>query len=222
MKLIDVAESIDKSKNNQEYVDISKVCEELSIDFFGWIEQDRLTAFWIGKWMCTDSYVGYRMYFLDDEPVAVSTQTGRKSDEQFEWFGEEAAQRVQEYLLSIIPTRDLRIVTEDLNTDIGETYKIHYNSNVLDWTKARYNGEPIEFIERIRDNPDYGIDTKSKVRLSSGEEKIVDIEDLDFVFFLKENSIEKGLDEKLKIATGKVSSTPKGISNRHVDVQIHK
>lgn len=187
MKLRDIAKKIDKSKKNQDEVDISNISEELDINFYGWIEQDRLVCYWIGNWYCTDSWVGYRMYFLDDEPVAVSTQNGRKSDEQFEWFGKETACKVRDYILSIIPKEELSIKLCSLDDDIGDSYKISFNTQVLDWSRAKYEGEPIEFIERIRENPDYGIDQKSRVKLSSGEEIIVDIKDLDFAFCLKKD-----------------------------------
>lgn len=187
MKLRDIAKNIDKSKENQDEVCIPDICEELNINYCGWIDQERLICYWIGNWYCTDSWVGYRMYFLDNEPVAVSTQNGRKSDEQFEWLSEEVFCKVRNYILSIIPKEELNIRLCSLDDDIGDSYKISFNTQVLDWSRARYKGEPIEFIERIKENPDYGIDQKSRVGLKSGEEIIVDIDDLDFAFCLKKD-----------------------------------
>ena len=187
MTLKEIAEKIDKSKKNEEYVDLEKVAYEFEIydHRIADVEQERLKAYWIGCWYCTDAWVGFRMYFLDDKPVAVSTQGGRKSDEEFEWFGADTVKTVREYILSLVAEKPVNVVISDIDNDIGDGYGIGFNCEVLDWTKARYNGEPFEHIERIKETPDYGIDTKNKIRLPNGEEKIVDIREMTFAFNLK-------------------------------------
>ena len=98
MKIIEIANKIDKSKKNEEFVETDQFSDEFGYEF-DWVEQDRLKSYWIGNWYCTDSYVGFKMYFLNDVPVAVSSQSGRKSEEKFEWFSEELALRVRDYLI---------------------------------------------------------------------------------------------------------------------------
>ena len=186
MKLIDIANKIDKSNKNESYVNTDQFSSELNYEF-DWIEQDRLKAYWIGNWYCTDSYVGYRMYFLDDEPVAFSTQVGRKCNEIFNWFSKELALKTRDYLISIMPNNkedDLNFNLCDINKDVGGNYKIEYNSQILNPDKAVYNGKPIKILERIKEIPDWGIDKKLKIQLSNGEERIVNIEELDFKFHL--------------------------------------
>lgn len=186
MKLIDIAKKIDKSDKNMSEIDISKICEQLDINFYGWIEQNRLKCYWIGSWYCTETQVGYRMYFLDNELVALSIQNGRKSDERIKWINKKAAEDVKNYIIYIIPREELFVETFDLNEDIGNSFKIEFNNNIIDWSKARYHGEKIEFIKRIRETPDYGIDDKSLFRMPNGEEKIININDIDFLFNIKE------------------------------------
>lgn len=103
MKLIDIANKIDKSKKNESHINITDFDSEFNINLDYYIEQDRLKAYYIGNWYCTDSYVGCRMYFFDDEPVAISFQQGRKFDEEFRWFSKDNALKVRDYLLSLMP-----------------------------------------------------------------------------------------------------------------------
>ena len=186
MKLIDIANKINKSEKNESYVDTDQFSSEFNYEF-DWIKQDRLKAYWIGNWYCTDSYVGYRMYFLDDGPVAISSQMGRKCNENFEWFSKELAWKVREYLISIMPKveeDELNITIGNINEEVGNGYKIHYNTQILNPKNAMLNGELVEILERIKDTPDYGIDKNLKVKLSNGEIKIINIEDLDFKYHL--------------------------------------
>jgi len=185
MKLIDIANKIDKSQKNESYVDIEDFSSEFDFDFGFNLQQDKIKAYWIGNWYCTDSYVGYRMYFLDDEPVAVSMQTGRKSNETFEWFSKELALKVKDYLISLMQKDDeLNIKICDINRDIGDSFKISFNGEILNPKNATYNGESIEILERIKDTPDWGIDEMLKIKLGNGEEKILNVRDLDFKFNL--------------------------------------
>lgn len=179
MKLIDIAKRIDKSTENENWVDIQELGYELDINV-DYTEQDRLKSYWIGNWYCTDSYVGYKMYFLDDEPVAFSTQTGRKSDENFEWFSLDCVKKVREYLLSLIVKEEgINVSICDINEEIGDSFKIQFNGEILNKDRVMLNGEKVEILERIKNKP-YGIDTELKVKLSSGKEKHVNVRDLDF------------------------------------------
>ena len=191
MTLKEIAEKIDKSEKNRDYISFDALLYEFNMQEF-YIDYDepeakRLEAYWIGHWYCTDSWVGYRMYFLDGEPVGVSTQKGRKCEEMFEWFSNEAADKVRDLLYKLCNADDaLCVKVTDINEDIGDYYNIHFNSQVLDWSKARYKGEKITFIERIKESPDYGIDTEIKAQLPSGEITIIDINDIEFAFNLSE------------------------------------
>lgn len=188
MKLIDIANRIDKSKSNEAYIDTSNFNDEFQCDF-DYIDEsrmDKLKAYWIGSWYCTDSCVGYRMYFLNDKPVAFSAQIGRKYNEEFEWFSKELALEVRNYLISLIPIEGFHFSICDINKEVGDTYKIDFNDNLLTENKNRtiLNGKPIEILERIRETHDYGMDTLLRIKLQNGEEKIVDIREIDFKFYL--------------------------------------
>ena len=181
MKLIDIANKIDKSQKNESYVDIEDFNSEFDFDFGFNLQQDKIKCYWIGNWYCTNSYVGYRMYFLDDEPVAFSIQNGRKSSEEFKWFSKELALKVKDYLISLMPNdNELNIELCDVNDDIGDSFKISFNNQILNPKRATYNGESIEILEEVR--AIWGIGTKLKIELLSGEEKYIDIKEIDFKY----------------------------------------
>ena len=181
MRYVDITNNINKTSKNESWIDIDVIGEELNLDLFNQsIDAERLKAYWIGQWYSTDEYVGFRMYFLDDIPVCFSVQEGRKTDEVFTWFSRENACRVREYLISLMKEKDDEVSVDvcDINSEAGDGYHIVFSENVLDWSKATLNGKPVQFIERIRDNPDYGIDTKIKIRDCNNEVLNVDVRDL--------------------------------------------
>lgn len=192
MKLIEISNKIDKSNRNESYVDVTDFTREFQYDF-DYIEQDRLKAYWIGNWYCTDSYVGYRMYFFDGEPVAISSQLGRKSDEEFEWFSEELALKVRDYLISLMIKKEVQLNFDicDPNEEIGDGYKIQFNSQILNPEHACYNGEPVKILERIKETPDWGIDKELKVQLPSGEVTQMNINDLTFRYHVLSDGVDQ-------------------------------
>lgn len=180
MKIIDIAKKIDKSSQNEDWIDTTVIGDELGVDI-PYVEQDRLKCYWVGNWCCTDTYVGYRMYFFDDEPIAFSVQNARKSDENFHWFSQELTVKVRDYLLTLIieEENDLHVAICDINQDLGDNFKIDFNGQIITKDKVTLNDEKVEILERIKNEP-YGIDTELKVKLLNGEEKHVNIQDLDF------------------------------------------
>lgn len=202
MKIIDIAKIIDKSQENESFVDLEQLQQELDLHVYGYAEQERLKAYWVENWLCTDTCVGGRMYFFDGEPVAYSYQSARKSHEQFAWFSQEAAEKVRDFVQELSKEK-LTVNICDINEDIGDSYKIEYLSEVLDWSMARYNGFPIELVEIIKDDNDYyGFDAKLKISIpSNGQQHIVKVQDLDFVFHLLDSQSLPSLDSQIQSAS---------------------
>lgn len=205
MKVKDIAKNIDKSEaNNTQHIDFDALANDLGVPFS--FDQDppdnRLQAYWVANWYCTDSWVGDRLYFFDNEPVAYSVQNGRKDDEHFFWFSEEAARKVKVYVLSLIARENNHFTVCDINEDIGDSYKINYLSQVLDWSMARYHGQPIELVEIIKDEKDYyGFDAKLRIKITdNGEEHLIEVKDLDFVYHLCEPQKNPSLDNQIQTA----------------------
>lgn len=100
------------------------------VDFY-WSSDDRLKCYFIQRWLCTDTEVGTRAYFLDGEFVALSNQTARKSDETFTFASEKAAAKVKEYITFLAnEERSHKIVLQesDLEEECEDTFTIDFSS----------------------------------------------------------------------------------------------
>lgn len=132
MKLSDIIENLDKSKQNEEWVNIETLFEEFGLSYEYSQEscqQTSLKSYWICNHLCTDTWVGFKAFFLNDEFVGLSRQSARKSSEEFEW---KDAEKVFNYLLTFTekPCFD-KINTVSLDEDFGEGYYIEYSSQLL-------------------------------------------------------------------------------------------
>ena len=187
MKLRELISRVKKDPLYLHKVDIyDDFCLNFHIEFYGWIEQERLTSYWIGNWYCTDTDVGYKVYYFDDNPVAVSSQNCRKGKDRFEWITQGDYFKVKEYVQSLVDekTKPESIPLADLDEEMGEGYKISFNSQLFDYHKdiAMLNGEPVTIIEVIKTDK-YGIDKEVIVQTKDGTKKFIkDIETLDFKY----------------------------------------
>lgn len=189
IKLIDIVKSINlDGEKMQSDVDWDDLASELELDKYGlYFEQERLKAYFIEKWYCTDSYVGYRAYFFDGKFVALSYQVGRKYDEVFEFVSVEDAQILKDYIKSLIGEEEevLRVSILDVEQEIDEFHKIEYNSQILH-KSAYYNGEKVQIIKsnyqsegHLSDNYFHSVE----IEISKGITRIVDCRELLFSRF---------------------------------------
>lgn len=191
MKFLELIEKLDKSEENEAYVDLENIAEDLDINLYNYIKQDRLKSYWILHWYCIDSWVGTKAYFFDNEFVCYSVQTGRKSDEEFEWISMEAAKKVRDYIFSLMEVREnnLYINLMDKEEDVLDGYYLYCVEEVVGrkhWERALYNGESFEFIESIKEVPDYGVGKKIRIKLKDGTIKEVKMKDILFKYNIKE------------------------------------
>jgi hypothetical protein len=165
-----------------------------------WSDDTRLKCYFIKKWYCTDSYVGMRVYFLDDEFIAISNQTGRKMTEEFEFVSKDLALKLRSYLESLVNDDEnppqLNIIDEkQLDAEISSTYKIEYNSQILH-KEAFFHGKKVEIIKKSYSwkekveiiKKGYSWEEKDKyfhtveIKLSNGKKEEIDCRDLDFEY----------------------------------------
>jgi hypothetical protein len=96
--------NIDRTKMERKWVDIYDMCER-EFDIYEHIEQPednvRLTYCYYHRWICTDTEVGIRVWYLDGVPVCVSWKPYRKSNEEYGWINEESFHNVRKYLESL-------------------------------------------------------------------------------------------------------------------------
>jgi len=123
-----------------------------------WSDDTRLKSYWVKVWYCTDSYVGIKAYFLDEELVCISDKVARKDSEDFEFVSKETFKKVKEYLKSLIQETEEEdcICLIDFEQEMGENYTVSYNTQILH-KNALYKGEIVEIIKTYFgfNTPDY-------------------------------------------------------------------
>ncbi len=103
MTLKELVDSVDKT-DKEGYISLDALAFEVGINEFLKDDQDpRLKCCWTkANWICTDTRVGIRVYYLDGEIVCISSQIGRKYPEEFEWVSEKTFKNVRDFILSKI------------------------------------------------------------------------------------------------------------------------
>ena len=194
MKIKDLIQRVNKSKEFEEEVDFEEFCSIFHLDYnYENIEQDRLMSYWIGNWYCTDQTVGYRVYYFDNEVVCLTVQNGRKCGEEFEWISKELYYKVKNYVQEVAVRKDI-IPLQDLEAEIGGFYKIEFNGQLYSHHhKIPYlNGEKVSIVS-VNRVPGFMEDSMFsstckmvRVEFENKETKWVNIRDLDFPFNLVE------------------------------------
>lgn len=115
MKIVDLLMKLDTSEANEDkWVDINSLAERhFDIYNLPYTDEHEIKVYWLGKHLCTDTNVGYRVYYFRDQRVAVSCQPARKSDEVFYWVGIDEYKLVYQYLLSLVETPEIEILNLD-------------------------------------------------------------------------------------------------------------
>ena len=128
MKIKDLIKNVNKTKQFEDKIFIGDFAEKaFDLQYIqNWDDQTRLIAYYLGNWCCTDSCVGYKIYFFDDKPVAVSSQLGRKSTEEIEWISKEDFKTVKDYIMSFAEEFEDSPSIVDLEQDFGTEYKVEF------------------------------------------------------------------------------------------------
>lgn len=96
-------DTIDVSKM-EKYIDFYSMCES-EFEIYEYLEQpadnERLTYCYYYSWICTDTQVGIRVWYFDNQPVCISWKPSRKSSEAFAWLSVECFYQVRNYALSL-------------------------------------------------------------------------------------------------------------------------
>lgn len=197
MTVLELSKIIDKSPENTCHINLEEILYDVfdlninweTVEAFENKNGKRFSAYWVAPHYCTDSWVGERIYFFDGEPVAYSTQKGRKCNEEFYWLSEAAANKVYRYGIEIMASQMPTVSYYSADEDLGNSYKIEYISQVLDWRYARYHGKPISNVEIIKDETDYhAIWGQVKFTTTDGETRMVPVSALDFLYHVTAES----------------------------------
>lgn len=126
MKISELLTKLDMTKANEDWVDLDSIAQRyMDIYHLPYVAEHELKAYWLGKHLCTDTDVGYRVYFLRGELIAISCQTARKSDEVFYWVGLDEFKKLQQYVLSLTETPEINLL--DLDEEMPDMYSLGGN-----------------------------------------------------------------------------------------------
>lgn len=188
LKLLDALSKVDRSQPAQ-YVDSFELVDALSIDSYGAIPvafEERVTSYWLIKWLCTDTWVGLRALYFDDELVGQIWQDARKSSAVITFVSIASAERLRDYLLTANPESKYPLINPA--EELEDTYGVAYSSQLL-VTSGLYQNKPVTVVEdSIIRGHSGSIDAWSKIRVRTvnGEEIKISLEDFDIPLHMKQ------------------------------------
>jgi hypothetical protein len=169
MKLSEAIYKVDRS--DPQWPDVEIFARDLGLEAYGLDSEfaERVKGHYLAKWMCTDTWVGTQVFYLDDEPVAISTQSGRKSDENLYFISKEAGEKVREFILSLMSEDEAQeLQLADLDEEIGDHYNVTYGSQLL-VKEGFYQGSLVTVVKEYHMYIDIDKWQTIDVRLQNGE-----------------------------------------------------
>lgn len=186
MKLIEAIHNVDRSEDNtftfNEEIVEAVGCDPYNLDHDN-PNTERLKLHYISKWLCTDTWVGACVYYLDDMPMAISTQIARKDSINFKFMSSEAFCKLRDFFISIsISNLHDMITNEEWNEEIGEFYHINYGSQLLLTKEGFYKGVPVTVVKEYKNIEKWGV---IGVKFPSGEIKDIKLKNFDIPYMVK-------------------------------------
>ena len=182
-QLIEKASQLPKQEYNLWDEDLLSAVG-LDIYYHNYDDPVNLTTNHLKQWYCTDTWVGIDVIYLNNSPVAVTNQVGRKIDVNIYFLSEEAKNSVKDYLISLYNNQQDcadYLTEDDLNEEMGDYFKIEYASQVL-YKTAWLNGEQVEITQKPRNlNDNINFHTVA-IKHKDGVEEWVDVRELDFEY----------------------------------------
>lgn len=178
---------IDKNdKKMKTEPEMEKLANEFEI--YDWLNNDeRLEAYYISVWQCTDTWVGTTAYFLDGEFVLSTNQMYRKGDTTIAYASKEAYLKIKEYIFSLADKKeDNFVLIGNMEDKIDSYYEIQYSSQILH--KHAYYQIEIEgvyewvLVEITKTYNDYVKFHEVEIQLPSGKKVEVDCRELRFKY----------------------------------------
>lgn len=150
MKLIDAIKNVVRPVATSSS-DFSAPCEAineslgLQSPFYYPDELDeRLKAYPIFNWTCTDQSVGLDALWLDGEPVGATYRSSRRGAYQVEWLSQDIADRVRTVIASYADdAKQVKLV--DPEEDIGETFHVDFVGQTFQ-ERGFYQGRPVRAL----------------------------------------------------------------------------
>lgn len=171
MKAIDALNNVNKSEENTVYADYEEFCRALDvIDYSGYNEKfnERMKGYFLKVFNDTDTWVGTVVYYMDDKLVAISHQSGRKSDTVYKFISQETADEVRTFIQSIMPPPAPVELIQGLYEEIPGTYTVSYCNQITSLDMEGFvHGKECTVIGRHADHT-YKVGDTIDVRFKDG------------------------------------------------------
>lgn len=157
MKFKDILSKIDFNTAIQDENFIEEMCFYLNIpqeqiNRILFKEHHRLTGYYMTRNLCTDTWVGTVVFFLEingnKEFVGISKQDYRKSEREFAWKDKETQLLVKDYVLSLIEEDEEDFYLLDLNIEADPYYQLNYSSQLLQ-NVVIYNNQECPVLSKL-------------------------------------------------------------------------
>lgn len=185
MLLEELIQRLDKSDTNKQNIDVEHLQEILQYEFGMGMNLDnskaqtRVTCYWLANWYEDESWLGFKVYFLDERLLATS-YTATPGDEDFTFANADIEKELKAYILTFEkekePYTDNHYI--NLTMDLGDGYKLSYAYELVA-THVMYLGQKCEVVESRHD------DTDIKIQMSCMDETsivTVDINQVDVCY----------------------------------------
>lgn len=115
------------------------------------VGNQHIKQYYVYKHLCSDTWVGLKAIYLDDELVGYSNQTSRKGGIEYAFVSEEAAIKLREFILSCCDNEVLLISNEE---EIADYHNCYYASQLLVpiGTEGAFNGNAVILVQYDRSN----------------------------------------------------------------------
>lgn len=184
MNLKDIISNIDISKNEDKWIDIKTIGDDLSLNYnqINDIDHNKnefLRSTFIKQWLCSDTMVGVQAVFFKNEFVCLLKQDCRKCDKDvIGWVSQEKADIVREYLLSLVEEDDIPgSDILDMKEDFGAGYSLVFVGQIVK-KDVFYNDEAVTIIENPRIMNSKTNFHRVRISYKNNEKEWVDVRDL--------------------------------------------
>ena len=125
MKVADIIKAAENSLKQEGCDFIDEFSEDLGVEgFIGWSAEFgvRVKYVNINTWICTDTEVGLRLFYFDENPIAFMWQSARRSGKNITWVNAHSRKEVRDFIISINEDRNPEEYTSimDIDKDVPE------------------------------------------------------------------------------------------------------
>lgn len=136
MNLIEMANRLDKQKCKIVHINHDQIFNlfELSFSYKQEHEKeinDNLSCYHGQYWNCTDSFVGDRFYYLNEQFICFSRQLGRKYNEEFYFLSPESYFTLKSFLEKFSEKCKPYIELIDKNESLNDYYQVLYTEQLI-------------------------------------------------------------------------------------------